>query len=298
MIGLAGRNALRLKEVEMLRIVMLLIGAAVMAPVAIAAFFMALPALPFLVAGFVLVKLVQSRTRRRWSRTSWPAEAASVSWSDSESHGFRGAALLLLIGLVALMAMQIKLWGFSWRVESGLAVVTVLIAGLWWVNYRLDKRNRSRGGRTDGVGPHDLYRLLEIERASGVEERQVLILREFNRLTQAALRPDPALPSSWPSVAELRAVRDQVRLLRSSALDPASRPSIDTGEVDRPELTPLVDGIGVLEEYVNLLLRARLLGRGNLEMLRVLVRDQSRLRAMQDDFVSQLQNRAPVAVAG
>ena len=151
---------------------------------------------------------------------------------------------------------------------------------------------------TKGVRQHDLYRLFEIERVNDPDERRVLIARELNRLTREALRPDPGLRATWPPVADLISLRDQARVLRSSLNDPATSTFGAVDQSDVPTTRALRAGIDTLETYVSSFVRLRLIGREDLEQMRVLVRDQSQLRTMQDGIVEQIQQTTPVPIAG
>ena len=279
----------------MLKIIMLFLGVLLMAPVAIVAFIFALPALPFALVAWVVWRMIRSRRSSarvlRASRLTDPR----TDYRIDQSSAF---APMALTALALLTAAQIKIVGFSWQLEVGLGLAMMVVGGLWMAQRRLHMIRHSRGKRGGSIASHDLYQLFEIERATGPEERHVLIARELNRLTREALRPDPTLPNSWPSAADLMSLRDQVRLLRSSAHDTPVSIGPDINTSLHPSPLMLKSGIQILDDYVNLLLRVRLIGQGDLEQMRVLVRDQSRLRAMQDEFVGHLQETTPIQVAG
>ena len=212
-----------------------------------------------------------------------------------------GLAIVPLLLAAVLMAsvVQIGNHGFSWSVDRWFLMAMLALALVWWAQHQLMNwhRRRTHDETTNGVRQHDLYRLFEIERATDAEERRFLIARELNRLTREALRPDPSQRATWPPVADLIALRDQVHLLRSSLNDPASS---DFGSIDQPDVPSpqaLRGGIDTLETYLRKFVRLQLIGREDLEQMRVLVRDQSRLRAMQDGIVEQIQQTTPIPIA-
>jgi hypothetical protein len=280
----------------MLKIVMLVIGVFVMAPMAVAAFVLALPILPFVLIGFVLFRLIQSRQTPDWPAVRGASSPAGIRWSAYPVERSNTLAPLILGMLALTMIAQIKLAGFYWQIELGLGLAVVVVAAVWWAQHRLETRRQRRGRQKGEVAPHDLYRLFEIERTTDPDERCVLITRELNRLTREALRPDPALPSSWPSVHVLSALRDQVILLHSSASETSLITRTSGAEsTDEPLSSTMMENIQTLENYVNQLLRVRLLGNTNLEQMRILVRDQCRLRAIQDEFVGEFTQSASVS---
>ncbi len=279
----------------MLKIIMLFIGVLLLAPVAIVAFVLALPVLPFVIVGWVAWKVIQARrSPARLSDGNLSTDLRAV-YRVEQSNAFAPAALGIL---VLIMAVQIKITGFSWQLDPGLGLAILVVAGLWWLQRRLHLFRHTSPTRNGSIAPHDLYQLFEIERATSPEERRVLIARELNRLTREALRPDPTLPNSWPSVADLTALRSQVRLLRSSLRDTSASIGPEANISDLPSPLMLTSGIQILDDYVNVLLRVRLLGHGDLEQMRILVRDQSRLRSLQEEFVGQFQEATPIQAAG
>ncbi len=282
----------------MLKIVMLIIGVFLMAPVAIVAFIFALPVLPFLVVGFLAWKLFQSRRSEQWPALETGHVFPDALMSRYPAGQSNMLAPVTLATLALLAVVQIKFVGFFWQLDLGLVVAMLVIGALWLAQRRIDSRRRRRGAHKGEVARHDLYRLFEIERASDPEERRVLIVREFNRLTLEALRPDPTIPDDWPAISVLKSLRDQISLLRASARDTATS-SISQGSLKESPSTPaLAAQIQTLEDYVNQLLRVRLLGQADLEQMRILVRDQSRLREMQDLVVGELQQSATISAAG
>ena len=209
-------------------------------------------------------------------------------------------APLLLSAVLVAGIIQIGGHGFSWKVDRWFLIVMFALSLIWWVQQQAMgwHRRRTTGVTTKGVRQHDLYRLFEIERANDSDERRVLIARELNRLTREALRPDPGLRASWPPVADIIALRDQTRLLRASLNDPASASFGSFNQPDVPTLRALRSGIDTLETYLSKFVRLQLIGREDLEQMRVLVRDQSRLRTMQDGIIEQIQHTTPLPIAG
>lgn len=283
------------KGATVLKRILLLIGACVVAPVALFAFLVSILALPFLLAGWLLVKLVQ---RRRFS-------LAGIRVSDKRLTNL-GMPRRLPLGpltlaiLMCATALQIKLVGFSWSVDRWLGAAMLAVAALWWLQRRVGAWRLNRFRRSGGLGiaRHDLYRLFEIERADGPEERRMLIVRELNRLTREAQRPDPTDRSSWPSIPELTSIRDQVRFLRSSLVDLIADTSPESGHADdRASRRVLMSDVDALEKYLNQFVRISRIGHDDLELIRVLVRDQRRLREIQDEILDQLQ-RSVVSTAG
>ncbi len=275
-----------------LKFVLLFIGACVMAPLALLALLVSIPALPFLLAGWVLFKLVQ---RRSWFGGTHVSDKHMI---DLRLPRHLPLAPLALVVLMCAAVLQIKLSGFSWNVDRWSGAAMLAVAALWWLQRRAGAWRRNRFGSGSGlnVAQYDLYRLFEIERAGSAEERRVLIVRELNRLTLEALRSDPMFRSTWPTAPELVAIRDQVRVLRSSLADAATNPPANDRSEHQSRRVLLGD-IDALERYVSQFLRVRLIGHDDLEQIRILVRDQSRLRAIQDQIVDQLQV-VTVAIAG
>lgn len=283
------------KRCTVLKYFLLLLGVILLAPFVIAGLALAIPAFPFLIAGWVVYKLIRSKR-----------SSSAISTVDEErwvALQLRGRSLpiapVVLGLLVSATALQIKFAGFDWRVDLWLGGSTLVVAALWWLQHRIVHRRRERYGRgPSGVARHDLYRLLEIERTTDSAERLMLIARELNRLTQEALRADPTHQEAWPAVAELRTLRDQVRVLRSCLKDSATRNRHEIeGSVPFSPLE-LKSGIDGLDAYLSQFMRVRLIGQHDLEQLRVLVRDQSQLRGMQDGLLERFQQIAPVPIAG
>ncbi len=273
---------------------MLLIGASVMAPLVLFALVIAVPALPFLCAGWLLWRLIRPNRFRRESTFVDDKVFAALKTSRTRLPVTPFALGACAVGVIWL----INLNGFSWRIDQWLGGAMLVIAVLWWVQHRLARRHLF-GSRQDArVSQYDLYRLFEVERTTDLAERWVLIVREFNRLTLEVLRSDPALFPTWPSIPELRSIRDQLRLLRSSLKDPSMGALPGVSRVGEPSPQALMSGIESLETYVNRFLRLRLIGHDDLEQIRVLVRDQNRIRSMQDEIVSQLQQFSFVPAAG
>lgn len=280
----------------MLKFLVLIIGACVLAPVVLLALLISLPALPFLLGALLILKMVSPR-RLRFGRPSMRDRGAI---NVSVSRRSIPTAPIILTTLAVAMALQIRFGGFSWPVEFWLGSAMLVVAGLWWLQYRIGKwwHRRSGSASSERIGQHDLYRLLEIERTTEPEERRMLVVRELNRLMQAALRPDPAYRSTWPQIPELASLRDQLRVLRSSMSDPVAGARIEVSSVDLPSWQALLSGIDALEAYLNQFLRVRLISHDDLEQIRILVRDQTHLRSMQDGIVDQLQQAASVPIAG
>ena len=279
-----------------LKYMMFFIGICVMAPVAVIALLISLPFLPVVLVGWLIYRLLRSRVIR-----FTPAFAEDRPMLSIQSRHLGLAVLPLLLAVVLVTTVvQIGNHGFSWSLDRWLLAAMFVLALAWWLQHRLFvwHRNRTHGATTRGVRQHDLYRLFEVERANDPNERRVLIARELNRLTREALRPDPSQRASWPSVADLIALRDQARLLRSSLNDPVTSAAGSLDRSDVPSFRALRSGIDTLESYVNKFVRLRLIGNEDLEQMRVLVRDQSRLRAMQDGIVEQIQQTTPMPIAG
>lgn len=280
----------------MLKYLMLIVGICVMVPVALVALVISLPVLPFAFVGWVIYRLVRARV----IRFSPPFGEDRRMLSIQRRHLSLAVAPLLLAAVFLASIIQIGNRGFSWSVDRWFLAALLLLALGWWLQVRLAawQRNRKLGTTTRGVRQHDLYRLFEVERANDPDERRVLIARELNRLTREALRPDPSLRASWPQVADLISLRDQARLLRSSLDDPATSGHGSIEHPDVPSPRALRAGIDTLETYLSKFVRLRLIGHEDLEQMRVLVRDQSRLRVMQDGIVEQIQQSNPLPIAG
>ncbi len=275
---------------------MLIIGICVMVPVALIALVLSLPFLPVIVVGWLLYRLFRARVVR-----FSPMFAEEIAMpSLRPRHLSLAVAPSLLLAVLAASVIQIGRHGFDWSVDRWFLVAFVALPLVWWIQYQIISwhRRRTLGVTTKGVRQHDLYRLFEIERANDADERRVLIARELNRLTREALRPDPGLRATWPPAAELISLRDQARLLRSSLNDPATSAFGSVDQPDVPTARALRAGIDTLETYVSSFVRLRLIGREDLEQMRVLVRDQSQLRAMQDGIVEQIQHTNPLPIAG
>ncbi len=280
----------------MLKYVMLFIGICVMVPVALIALVLALPVLPVIVLGWLLYRLFRARAV---SFSPMFAEDSPMP-SLRPRHLSLVVAPLLLLAVLAASVIQIGSHGFAWSVDRWFLVAFIALPMVWWTQYQIIRwhRRRTLGVTTKGVRQHDLYRLFEIERVNDPDERRVLIARELNRLTREALRPDPGLRATWPPVADLISLRDQARVLRSSLNDPATSTFGAVDQSDVPTTRALRAGIDTLETYVSSFVRLRLIGREDLEQMRVLVRDQSQLRTMQDGIVEQIQQTTPVPIAG
>ncbi len=273
---------------------MLLIGASVMAPFVLLAFLVALPALPFLFGGWLLWKFIRPNRFRGESTVADDKQFATLKTYRSRLTVAPFAFGAFMVGTVWL----INLNGFSWRIDRWLGGAMLVIAVLWWLQYRVARRHLFGGHQDARVSQYDLYRLFEVERTTDLAERWVLIVREFNRLTLEVLRSDPALRPTWPTIPELKSIRDQLRLLQSSLKDPSMGTLPGVSRVGEPSPQALMSGIESLEAYVIRFLRVRLIGHDDLEQIRILVRDQNRIRSMQDEIVSQLQQFSFVPAAG
>lgn len=194
-----------------------------------------------------------------------------------------GVWTAVMLGLVSAGALQI----------APAIMLIVLAAVVLGVEVRRVQRRgprRNRFGELSGRGvePSDLAGLLEIEHASVHEERRVLLAREFCRLASDALQPDPAARATWPDAETLASWRAQVSLLEGCATDrsaeqlPIGQPVGNITDAD------LIDAIEALRQYVDRLARAQRIATDDPEPLRQLTREQSRLRAVQDQIVSRL----------
>ena len=173
-----------------------------------------------------------------------------------------------------------------------LVILAFIVLAVEVERSRLANRNRFGNPPVGVVAPNDLASLLEIEQADLAEERRALIARELSRLAAAALEPDPTQRSSWPTPTQFAALRDQIALLSASAADSRMRQlpvGTPVGHLTDPDLA---GAIQVLDAYVAHLSRMQSLDVYDSEQTRILVRDQSHLRAVQDTIVGLLQEPA------
>jgi hypothetical protein len=156
----------------------------------------------------------------------------------------------------------------------------------------LSGRNRFGNPPVGAIGPSDMQSLLEIEQASLAEERRALIARELSRLAAVALRPDPTLRTSWPTPEQFAALRNQIAMLRASAADSRTRQLPVGAPVGHLTDADLTGAVQALDAYVAHFARMQSLNVDDREQTRILVRDQSHLRAVQDTIVGLLQEPA------
>jgi hypothetical protein len=211
-------------------------------------------------------------------------------------NGLSPVGRTLLIAVVALGVWTTVMIGLvsAGALQSAPAIVLIVLAAVvLGAEVRREQRRNPRRNRfgeltETHVEPSEIASLLEIEHASVREERRVLLAREFCRLASDALQPDPVARANWPPDETLASWRMQIALLEEGAVDPSAerlQPGRPPGNISDADLT---DAIAALRQYVDRLSRMQRIATDDREPLRQLVRDQSRLRALQDQIVSQL----------
>ena len=189
----------------------------------------------------------------------------------------------VMLGLVSAGAFQIV-------PAIVLIVLAAVVLGVEVKRAQGQEPRRNRFGELieRRVEPAGMDSLLEIEQASVREERRVLLAREFCRLASDALQPDPAARSTWPTAETLASWRAQIAMLEEGAVDPSAErlpPGRPPGNISDADLNEV---IAALRQYVDRLARLQRIATVDPEPVRQLMRDQSRLRALQDQIVSRL----------
>lgn len=135
-----------------------------------------------------------------------------------------------------------------------------------------------------------MARLLEVESAQTARERRLLLAREFYRVASDALAHDPLNPASWPAPVQASALRQQAELLLASATDPeaAALPEGEAGPDPLPA-EQVTDAIRSLLAYTTLLAEAAWGGDRTPERGRVLVREHTQLRQVQEEIARLLE---------
>ncbi|HEX7102502.1 MAG TPA: hypothetical protein VF201_07650 [Nitrolancea sp.] len=214
--------------------------------------------------------------------------------------GLSPAGRTLLIAAISLSVWSAVMLGLvsAGALQIAPAIVLIFVAAIvLGVEVRRAQRRNPRRNRFGElterrIETSDIAGLLEIEHASVREERRVLLAREFCRLASNALQPDPAQRTTWPDAETLASWRGQIALLAASAGDrsaeqlPIGRPVGNITDAD------LADAINTLRQYVDRLARLQRIATEDPEPVRQLIRDQSRLRALQDQIVSYLREPA------
>ncbi|HEY8490416.1 MAG TPA: hypothetical protein VIO14_05430 [Dehalococcoidia bacterium] len=135
-----------------------------------------------------------------------------------------------------------------------------------------------------------MARLLEVESAQTARERRLLLAREFYRVASDALAHDPLNPASWPAPVQASALRQQAELLLASAADPEAG-ALPEGEAG-PDPLPaaqVTDAIRSLLAYTTLLAEAAWGRDRSPERGRVLVREHTQLRGVQEEIARLLE---------
>lgn len=148
---------------------------------------------------------------------------------------------------------------------------------------------RAVSGGTGGASQREGYsRLLEIEQAGSVEERRLLVIREFCRLAETALEPNPADRDTWHHADDLRDLERQAGLLQASATDTNLWYGEEGDAAALPDRTALMDAILKLREYVGA--QASIAGgpAPSMEQLRILARERGNLQRMYDEVARYL----------
>ena len=224
----------------------------------------------------------------------------STIFAAPANHALAPAARTLVVASVVgaawagLLLVLVVVNAISVVPALVLVVLATIVLAVEVRRSQSSNRGRNRFGDlpAGAIAQDDLQDLLEIERSTVAEERRVLIARELIRLTAEALRPDPAERSTWPTPEQFASLNNQIALLRSSASDrraqqlPVGSPVGHLSDID------LSSAIQALGAYVLQLSRMQILAVDDPEQTRILVRDQSRLRTMQDTIVEQLREPA------
>lgn len=134
----------------------------------------------------------------------------------------------------------------------------------------------------------DLRRLLEIEEARTGTERRLLLAREFTRVAQTACLAVPADRASWPLPDEMAAMRQEIAFLGASVTDPAAAALPDPAPDDPISTDRLIGAIQALDAYTAALARAQRTSGTDLEQLRILVRERTRVEHAYDEIVERL----------
>lgn len=172
-----------------------------------------------------------------------------------------------------------------------LGVLGLIVLAVELARARPADQSRNRFGPVPvgTIAPGDLQNLLEVERANFGEERRALLARELSRLAREALQLEPSARSTWPNPEGIAALRNQIALLRSSSSDPSARRLPVGSPVGQLTNADLAEATQALDVYVAHLSRLQRLNVDDDEQTRILLREQNRLRAMQDMIVGQLQ---------
>lgn len=220
-----------------------------------------------------------SKHGRRPAGRQRPCPAAA----PARSTGFTVMVLALVVAIGVWSAPGLPLAGaiFALALATG-ALVLWHAGGPAPDRAGLDREVRRHSSEREWRG------LLEVEEATSAGERRLLLAREFRRLAEEMLAIDPANLRAWPPAGRLSAVRRQANLLAGSAADqhvgylPESRPD-DPLTAER-----LTAAARTLAAYASLLQTVQPLDRWDLELLRVLTRERTRLQVAYDDVAETL----------
>lgn len=206
----------------------------------------------------------------------------------SSLRGLSGFDLAVLLTMVALCTVVWQAAGAGpWLALPALPAALVIggkrrRADPWLST--LDRETR-RYSKKD-----EWRRLLEIEQARSAGERRLLLAREFRRLAEEMLAAPPADRRKWPPPGRMSVIRRQANLLIASASDrqvsflPEDRPGDAlTGE-------DLTAAARCLAGYTTLLLAVYPVPRWDLELLRVIVRERTRLQIAYDSLANVIRN--------
>jgi hypothetical protein len=232
---------------------------------------------------------------KRDNRDLQPVEGETPAPLDAR-NGLSPVGRTLLIAVVSLGVWSAVMLGLvsAGALQLAPALVLILLAALVLgvevkrAQGRAPRRNRFGEIAERRVEPAELGSLLEIEHASVLEERRVLLAREFCRLSEEALQAVPATPATWPGAETLASWRTQIAMLGESLNDSSAEqlpPGRPQGHITDSDLR---DAIDTLHQYVDRLARLERIATHDPEALRQLARDQNRLRLMQDQIVSHL----------
>lgn len=148
--------------------------------------------------------------------------------------------------------------------------------------------SRPRTLAAGDIPPAELRMLLEIEKARSAEERRLLLAREFGRLAPQVLAFDPESLQSRRDPKRVATLRDEASLLKASAIDPAAQSLPESNPGDPEAARELIKAIHDLERYATQLFTVQVQSDPDLNQIRVLVRERSRLQEHFDDFVARL----------
>ncbi|MDI3339599.1 MAG: hypothetical protein QJR03_03625 [Sphaerobacter sp.] len=185
----------------------------------------------------------------------------------------------MLVGGLLLVASSASLLSAA----PPLSVLLVLIGSLGLVLVaRLAQPGGSLTANLDRTTrwhsrPAEWQALLDIERAQTAPERRLLLAREFRRLASEALAAPPTDRRRWPRAGRLAALRRQAALLRASATDRTVGFLPEPLPEDQLSQAVLAEAIQVLTAYLALLTTVRRAPTWDLEVVRVLVRERTRL---------------------